>query len=309
MKTALVLSGGSIKGAFQAGAINVVLHAGFEPSGIYGVSVGSLNGGFLADRAGKAARRTEQPSWPAIADELKAFWFQNITSFGSIGKKRKWYTLGYQILFNKFNGLIDTKKLKQLIDGTFSEADLAACEVPFKAASVNLRSSELIVADKNNSHGKLRDYILASTAIPIVMPVSKIDDVSLVDGGTRDVAPMKAAIDDGANHIICILCQEKELGPDYFQTGKITELAERIMEIVTNEMVNNDIARANTINELVRSGRLTPSSDNNDEYRHVPIKVIRPSESLNISLADFDREDITRIYRLGQEAARRAIGA
>jgi len=50
IQRALVLSGGSIKGAFQAGAIGHVLTK-FEPDLIVGTSVGSLNGGFLADRA------------------------------------------------------------------------------------------------------------------------------------------------------------------------------------------------------------------------------------------------------------------
>lgn len=51
---AFVLSGGSIKGAFQAGVITDLLTSGsFMPDAIYGTSVGSLNGAFLADRAGR----------------------------------------------------------------------------------------------------------------------------------------------------------------------------------------------------------------------------------------------------------------
>jgi len=54
---ALVLGGGSIKGSFQAGAIDALLKAGFKPFKIFGVSVGSLNGVFLADRAGRYNRQ------------------------------------------------------------------------------------------------------------------------------------------------------------------------------------------------------------------------------------------------------------
>ena len=52
-KRALVLSGGSIKGAFQAGAIQQVLNEGFQPDIIHGISVGSLNGSFLVNETGK----------------------------------------------------------------------------------------------------------------------------------------------------------------------------------------------------------------------------------------------------------------
>ena len=84
MKNALVLSGGSIRGAFQAGAIAHVLEKGFKPDGIYGTSVGSLNGGFLAERAGRS--KTKEPAWPAIGKELENFWLTNINSFKKIGK-------------------------------------------------------------------------------------------------------------------------------------------------------------------------------------------------------------------------------
>lgn len=51
---ALVLSGGSIKGAFQAGAIAGLLDAGFRPDIVTGISVGALNGGFLVSRSTRA---------------------------------------------------------------------------------------------------------------------------------------------------------------------------------------------------------------------------------------------------------------
>ena len=60
-KRALVLSGGSIKGSFQAGAVAELLESGFVPDAIYGTSVGSLNGSFLTERAGRLARQETTP--------------------------------------------------------------------------------------------------------------------------------------------------------------------------------------------------------------------------------------------------------
>lgn len=54
MKNALVLGGGGIKGAFQAGVLSVILaDKDYAPAGIFGSSTGALNGAFLADRAGR----------------------------------------------------------------------------------------------------------------------------------------------------------------------------------------------------------------------------------------------------------------
>ncbi|MDE3056952.1 MAG: patatin-like phospholipase family protein [Bacteroidota bacterium] len=56
-KNALVLGGGSVKGSSQAGVISEILNKGFVPDASYGVSVGALNGAFLAAEAGKRKRR------------------------------------------------------------------------------------------------------------------------------------------------------------------------------------------------------------------------------------------------------------
>src|SRR4051794_4773691 len=57
MKRALVLSGGGLKGAFQAGAIyHLIVHRSCDFSEIAGVSVGSLNAVILAQ-----AQRDDNP--------------------------------------------------------------------------------------------------------------------------------------------------------------------------------------------------------------------------------------------------------
>lgn len=50
---ALVLGGGSMKGAYQVGCIKAILENGFEPDMIYGISVGALNATFLVNESGK----------------------------------------------------------------------------------------------------------------------------------------------------------------------------------------------------------------------------------------------------------------
>lgn len=87
-KRALVLSGGSILGSFQAGAIAEVLESGFVPDAIYGTSVGSLNGGFLAERAGRAKKEGEDPDWPGIGRELESFCLDKLASPSMLAKKR-----------------------------------------------------------------------------------------------------------------------------------------------------------------------------------------------------------------------------
>jgi len=301
-KTALVLSGGSIRGAFQAGAINRILQSGIKPRAIYGISVGSLNGGFLADRAGKAALDKREPNWPEIGDELGRFWLENITSFEKIGKKRNKLRLLISLIRSSFDGLIDTKNLRELVVRSLDEDHLRACPITFKAGCVDIESGRLITADSQSYYPDLRKYIIASTAIPIVMPVSWIQDRPFLDGGLRDVAPLKVAIDGGAEEIFCLLCQEKTIKESRLNLGNLAEYAERMMDIVINETLNNDIERAEKINARLRA-ECDRAVEEAAGHKYIPIKVIRPSASLNIELTDFNRADIERIYKLGQKEA------
>ena len=77
-KTALVLSGGSIKGAFQAGALEIVLGQR-APAFISGISVGSLNTVWLANEAGAAARRQQSVDWAKLGRGLASFWQERVT--------------------------------------------------------------------------------------------------------------------------------------------------------------------------------------------------------------------------------------
>lgn len=50
-KTALVLSGGGFKGAYEAGAIKALAEAGIVPDVVVGISAGSLNGAYVCNLA------------------------------------------------------------------------------------------------------------------------------------------------------------------------------------------------------------------------------------------------------------------
>jgi NTE family protein len=61
---ALVLGGGALKGAFQAGAVMALLENGFRPDALYGISVGGLNAAFLTTEANRQMADTGRIDWP-----------------------------------------------------------------------------------------------------------------------------------------------------------------------------------------------------------------------------------------------------
>lgn len=305
MKRALVLSGGSIKGAFQAGAISEILQAKFVPDAIYGVSVGSLNGAFLADRAGRAVLKKKKPHWPAIGRELEKFWKNKIKSFKAIGEKRGKGNLLFRVIFNEFDGLIDTGELRKLVHDEVDEKNLRSSPAGFSAGAVNLATGEFVNA--NLGFPDIIDYVIASTAIPIVMPITMLAGQPLLDGGLRNVTPLKAAIDEGADEIICVVCQAEKVSGKNFDERNLLQLTDRIMDIATNEIVNNDLEWARYINTFCPPDGTPLAEGPLAGYRHIPIWVIRPQVDPDIQLDDFTSQQISQLIDLGHYAARDAM--
>ncbi len=303
MDKAFVLSGGSIRGAFQAGAIAEILTSGsFVPDAVYGTSVGSLNGAFIADRAGQAVAAGELPDWVGIGNELQNFWLQEITSFDKIAKKRGALGLLGSLLFNKFDGFIDTSPLCDLVKREIKIENLLSSPVKFYACSVNAVTGEPVYASADD-YPNIHDYIIASTAIPIVMPLRVIATEPYVDGGIREVAPLAQAIKDGASEIFCILCQTKDMQKKEFNYKNVIELMDRLMDIVTNETVTNDIEQCIEINELIEQIQQPITYGPLAEKRHIDLNIIRPSVPVDIDLETFDAVQIRKALKAGWDAS------
>ena len=117
-KKALVLTGGSIKGAFQVGALKAILEKGYKFDFIYGISVGSLNSTFITNEAGKQNVPLESLDWQAIGTNLMNFWLDNIKKPENVAKKRSTIALVWSIITNNFKGLVDTTPIQTLVKDT-----------------------------------------------------------------------------------------------------------------------------------------------------------------------------------------------
>lgn len=301
---ALVLSGGSIKGAFQAGALADLLTSNsFMPDAIYGTSVGSLNGAFIADRAATITDSNGDPNWVEIGNALHQFWIDNITAFNKIGEKRGKVSLFWSILRNDFVSLLKMDRLYELVVREIDPENLRNSPVDFYACSVDVQSGNAIYASAK-THDNILDHIIASTAIPFVMPLRKIGNTYHTDGGIREIAPLSQAIADKASEIICVVCQPENLTEEYFNTRSLIKLANRFMDIVGNETVNNDIKHCQQINDILKFYNIQPNGGANDPLqgkRQVKLQVIRPERPVEIALEEFNESDINKALVQGWE--------
>lgn len=290
---ALVLGGGSMKGAFQVGAIQAVLESGFKPDMVYGISVGALNSTFLVHEAGRQIESGQSIDWETVGRRLLEFWVTNITQPQNVSLLRSRVSLGVNTLMSRFDGLLDPSPLRKLISEKIDLATLAKSPVKFKVGAVNVTSGDMVYASQTDPD--ILEYVAASAALPVLMPSVPIGDGIFLDGGVREVAPIRRAIQDGATDIMLLACHSARLfNGETFSPKNVISLMERVRNITVNQIVNSDIDWAENYAER-------------SSLRGHPIKltIIRPNSPLQLDLQHFTSDDISRLivegYRMGLE--------
>lgn len=164
----LILGGGGFFGAFQAGAIREL----GEFDSIVGVSAGALNGWALAS------------GMPA--EQLEALWLEAADTARN----------GFH--FPRFlgDGVLDSRKLDALVESLVRDWKP---RIPFGAViSQGWDCRQLLVRNENVD----ARVLLASCAVPVLLPAQRVNGRLSFDGGVRDACPIWAARAMGASEIV-----------------------------------------------------------------------------------------------------------
>ena len=306
MSKILVLAGGSVKGAFQAGVVRAVFEAGFHPDAIYGISAGSMNASYLVNNFGiQALENDGNIDFPQAAIDLGEFWINNINTPDSLALRRGTYDLGMSAIRRNFEGLLDTTPLREILHNNIQIRNLNSSPIGLKVGTVDIINGSIVYADPTYEY--FLDYVMASSAIPILMPVVNIgglQKMAFLDGGLRDVAPIRKAMNDGATEIVCIACHTRNIEGGDFPYGNLLALVDRVMDIAVNECLNADLDWAEFRNECL------PLDGSEGEFgilkgqSRIKLKIIRPQKPLNIDIQGFNQEDIRRMILLGYQHGR-----
>ncbi len=181
--TAFVLSGGASLGAIQAGMLEALYERGVVPDVICGSSVGAVNGGFIASR----------PATVQTARELGDVWralrrsaiFPTNPVTGLLG------------LVGRRDSLVPDAGLERILRRHLQFERLQDAPIPLHVTATDVRTGDAV----RLSRGDAIDAILASAAIPGVLPAVRWHGQALVDGGVADNTPLSHALALGANRI------------------------------------------------------------------------------------------------------------
>ncbi|CAH0997990.1 hypothetical protein EMA8858_04125 [Emticicia aquatica] len=299
---ALVLGGGSLKGAWQVGVIHAILDTGFKPEMIYGISAGALNGSFMVNEAGRQFLETGSINWDLVNKKLLQFWLENITQPSDIGVLKSKFSLGIDTLLSRFDGLIDTNPLHEKLKKYLDVTTMRKSPVKLKVGAVNINTGEMHYTDPLEQH--FLDYLRASSSLPFIMPAIQIGGdhrKAYMDGGLREVVPLRKAIEDGATEIFCVATHPKNKPLEQFNYRSFFSLIERIKDITVNQFENSDIEWAENYAENYAS--IGPFS----LTKKVKLTVIRPKEPLQIELTEFSTKDIKEIIKQGYEFGHKTL--
>ncbi len=177
--TAFVLGGGGLLGAAEVGMLQALTEAGIRPDLVLGSSVGALNGAAIAgDPSQQTVQRLTQ-LWGALGTD-------DVFASSLLGQVRTLARSRTHLHTNdRLRALIDEQSPGQLIEGL---------AVPFQCVAVSIESARARWFDS----GPVTDAVLASCAVPGLLPPVLIDGEHYLDGGLVDSLPLGRAIALGA---------------------------------------------------------------------------------------------------------------
>ncbi len=292
--TALILSGGGARGAYEAGILHYI-RTMLPPKNrrrnidiICGSSVGAINSSYLASMAHQVDRQ---------GDEIRHLW-ENLRSdniyrrdtralwgfLSSAGRGLIWNVFRKK-KENHFHGFLDTSPFLPFIESI----------IPWPMISKNIRAGLIkalsIVAtnvftgrmelfiEKHPSVEYTGDYIhhlvpiqpihaKASAAIPIVFPSVLVDGVAYTDGGLRLNTPMSPAIHLGADSMLVIGLHHRakpgEKIPFHGMRGHLPALGQvlgRVMNSIFLDRTQYDLEQLERINRIVDWGEMIYGKD------------------------------------------------
>lgn len=194
--TAFVLGGGGRLGAAEVGMLEALLDAGITPDLVLGTSIGAINGVAVAS----------DPT-PAGVARLRRLWV-DVESHGLFGGSivdRVRHLAGTRI------SLHSDEPLRRLLRGVLDRDLVEDLPVRFQCVAACIETA----TPRWFTHGPLIDAVMASCAVPGLLPVVEIEGYHYVDGGIVDSIPVGRAIGQGATtvHVLQVGRIEQPLEP------------------------------------------------------------------------------------------------
>jgi len=223
MTTTFVLGGGGVLGAVEVGMLRALFERGIVPDTVLGTSIGALNGAMVA----------REPNLSVI-DKLTELW-KGVGASGNevygdspLRTVRRAVTTGTH--------LWSAAPLQQALHDEFGDLTFEELPVRFQVCAASIERA----AEHWFDSGPVVDAVMASAAVPGLLPPAKVGDEHYLDGGIVNSIPLGRAVQLGATRVFVLQVGriERALKPP----KRPWEVARVSFEIARRHRFNRELA-------------------------------------------------------------------
>ena len=304
----MVLGGGGARGAYQVGLLSAIArrYPHLKVPILVGVSAGAVNTIHLAAHRGTFAEALEAlvRLWLSLTPE-------HVYRVDATSLTSNVLRSGFKLLSGgaahpeRMRGMVDTTPLQEFLrqsleqntDGTFPGIDYNLARGTLQAVALSATSyttSQSVTwvqgreittwerPQRKSEHAKLTvDHVMASTALPLIFPATRVGDEWYGDGGIRLTAPISPALHLGASRVITISTRYNRTRaeadvPQLVGYPPPAQVLGVLYNAVFLDMIDQDVIRLERLNRLIE--KLPP--DKRDGMRVIDMLVLRPSMDL-----------------------------
>lgn len=262
----IVLEGGSFRGCYTSGVLDVLMEHGINMQTTIGTSAGALNGyNYVAGNIGRAAK-------------INLTYRHDHRFIGASTTARNRGVVGFDFLMNGVEEEVPFNSLR------FDDPDRR-----FVVTVTNCETGEVHYCEKG-SCSNIKKAVQASASMPFVSDMVEVDGMPCLDGGCGDKIPYRWAMNQGFEKILVI--RTRPWGFRRPEEGdRFGELADRIYKNYPNltELLKRQSDQYNTACEELEA-----------LHQEGRVMMICPSGSINVSTLEGDMEKLGALYLLGR---------
>jgi NTE family protein len=187
MTTAFVLGGGGVLGAVEVGMLRALFERGVVPDLVLGTSIGAINGALVA----------REPDLSVI-EKLSDLWQSAAASGPEVYGDSALRTV--RRAMKTGTHLWSAKPLQQALVEEFGDLTFEELPVRFQVCAASIERA----AEHWFDSGPLVDAVVASAAVPGLLPPAKVGDEHYLDGGIVNSIPLGRAVQLGASRIFVL---------------------------------------------------------------------------------------------------------
>lgn len=273
MKRGLVLEGGSLRGLFTAGILDVMMDNNIPVDGIIGVSAGACFGcNYKSNQPGRVIRYNKR-----FGNDPRN------CGLGSLIKTGNYFNaeFAYHIVPNEYD-IFDVKNFN-------------SSPIEYYVVCTDVTTGKPVYKKCEKAGDEFLEWIRASSSMPLVSKVVNVGGMQLLDGGVADSVPLEYFESIGYDRNIVILTQPEGYVKHHLKAMPFVKLSLRKYPAMIKAMDERHLMynkQLDFLRQAEQEGRCL---------------VIRPEQKLKIGHLSTSPEEMQRVYDIGRKAGEKYI--